>query len=304
MIRLKAGKICGGFGSLRFHLLQVASAFIIACAGAAICFGAISMVGINLGASYAILIGMFTLPVAQGGSLSTASVLTLGLVFGLKHAVEADHIAAVSAIVTERKSLLSSSIVGGLWGIGHTISLLAAGILVLLLDIQIGRKAELALEFCVAIMLIALGANAIRKLKRGATLHIHQHHHGGHAHLHPHIHDGAPEPHSHTHHGLRMNARPVLVGMMHGLAGSAAVLLLVLSKTSSPLTGLAYIAAFGVGSIGGMLAMSVLVSLPVQLTAKRFLRANIAVRLLAAIFSVGFGLFMVYEISILEGLFA
>lgn len=237
-------------------------------------------------------------------SLSTASVLAFGFVLGLKHAVEADHLAAVSTIVSERKSLLGSMLVGGLWGVGHTISLLVAGILVILLDIEISARAALSLEFCVGLMLVALGANALRKLARGGHLHLHVHRHGGRAHVHPHIHDnGIAETEPHTHHGLGPGMRPLVVGMVHGLAGSAALMLLVLSTISEPLAGFIYIVVFGVGSIGGMMLMSALVSLPLYLTATRFKRANLMMRGLAGLFSLSFGLFMIYEIGVAGSLF-
>ncbi|MGA9772699.1 MAG: sulfite exporter TauE/SafE family protein [Blastocatellia bacterium] len=282
------------------RVLPVASAFVIACAGAVICYEAIAGAGWNLSA----LFGLFTNSFSQGTTLSTASVLTFGLVFGLKHAIEADHLAAVSTIVSQRKSILSSSLVGGLWGIGHTISLLIAGVVVLVLHVKIGEKTALALEFCVALMLIALGANALRKIVRGGKLHMHAHNHGEHAHLHPHIHEQSGELSEPMHHGFRFNARPILVGMVHGLAGSAALMLIVLSTVSSPVIGLLFIAVFGIGSIGGMLLMSALVSLPLQLTANRFGKTHRAVQVLAAMFSLGLGVMMVYEIGFLEGLFS
>lgn len=220
-----------------------------------------------------------------------------GFVLGLKHAVEADHLAAVSTIVSERRSLLSSSLVGGLWGVGHTISLFVVGLAVILFQFQISAGTAQALEFCVGVMLVALGVNALRKLKRGSHLHLHVHQHGEHRHVHPHIHDGAPERDPHTHHGLRLGARPLLIGMMHGLAGSASLMLLALSNISSPLVELVFIVIFGVGSIGGMMLMSALVSLPIYLTTKRFKRAHLALNGLAGLFSLSFGLFMIYEIG-------
>jgi MFS family permease len=236
-------------------------------------------------------------------TLSTASVLTFGFVLGLKHAVEVDHLAAVSTIVSERKSLLSSLLVGGLWGVGHTISLLIAGILVIVLHVQISERMALFLEFMVGLMLVALGANALRKLWRGGHLHLHVHQHGGRAHIHPHIHDGKPETDTHTHHGLRPGMRPLVVGMVHGLAGSAALMLLVLSTIEAPLIGLLYIVVFGLGSIGGMMLMSALVSLPLYLTATRFTRANLMMRGLAGLFSLSFGLFVIYQIGVAGNLF-
>lgn len=235
--------------------------------------------------------------------LSTMSVLTFGFVLGLRHAVEADHVAAVSTIVSERKSILSSSLVGGLWGVGHTVSLLIAGVAVILLGVEIGDRTKLALEFCVGLMLVALGANALRKLARGGHIHLHAHRHGGRAHVHPHVHGGAREDSPHTHHGLRLDTRTLVVGMIHGFAGSAALMLLVIPTVESPLVGLLFIAVFGVGSIGGMMLMSALISLPMYLTASRFNRANLALRGMAGLFSLSFGLFMVYKIGYLDGLF-
>jgi hypothetical protein len=236
-------------------------------------------------------------------SLSTASVLAFGFVLGLKHAIEVDHLAAVSTIVGERKSLLGSLVVGGLWGVGHTISLLVAGILVILLHVEISERVAAALEFLVGLMLVALGANALRKLWRGGHLHLHVHRHGGREHIHPHIHDGSPETDTDTHHGLHPSMSPLLVGMVHGLAGSAALTLLVLSTISQPLVGFLYIVVFGIGSIGGMMIMSALVSLPLYLTATRFNRANLMMRGLAGLFSLSFGLFMIYEIGFAGRLF-
>src|SRR2546426_434191 len=136
------------------------------------------------------------------GSLSIVSLLALGFVLGLKHAVEADHLAAVSTLASERRSLLSSSLVGALWGLGHTISLLAAGVAVILLHFKISERTSQGLELCVGIMLVLLGVNALRKLARGGHLHVHVHEHGGHLHAPPHLHDGIHEDEPHTHHGL------------------------------------------------------------------------------------------------------
>jgi nickel/cobalt exporter len=278
------------------RVLPVAGAFVVTCAGVAICWSAVAQSGLDFSAWGKGAAG-------PAGPLSTAGLLGIGLVFGLKHALEADHLAAVTTIVSERKSVWSSSLVGGLWGIGHTISLLVAGVAVILLHLQIGEKTALALEFCVALMLIALGVNALRKLRRGGTLHVHVHQHGGHTHAHPHLHGEAPEADEATHHGFRLNARPLLVGMVHGMAGSAALMLLVLSTIPSAALGFAYIGVFGLGSVGGMMLMSALVGLPMHLTAARFTRANLALRALAGTFSLGFGLFMVYNIGFVDGLF-
>ncbi|MEP7340659.1 MAG: hypothetical protein ABI977_23205, partial [Acidobacteriota bacterium] len=287
-------KLPEGAGGL-VRTLPIASAFVIAAAGAAICYGALKQAGVDLSA-------MWNQAQGPGASVSAASILGLGLILGLKHALEADHMAAVATIVSERRSIFSSSLVGALWGVGHTISLLIAGVVVILLRLEIKPRVAMALEFGVALMLVWLGANVIYKLMRGGKVHLHAHQHGGHKHFHPHVHDGAPEPQTETHHGFRLGMRPLIVGMIHGLAGSAALMLLVLSTIPSPALGFVYILIFGLGSIGGMMLMSALVGLPVHFTALRFERANFAMRALAGTFSLGFGVFMAYEIGFVEGL--
>lgn len=226
-------------------------------------------------------------------------LLGTGFVFGLKHALDADHLAAVSTIVSERKTWWSSSLVGGLWGIGHTAALLLAGSVVLLFKIPISPHLESALEAGVGLMLIGLGVNALVKIARGGTLHLHQHEHGGHQHIHPHLHDKAAAkqhaPHDESHHGYKLGQRPLWIGLLHGLAGSAALMLLVLTTIQSTFVGFLYIAIFGLGSIGGMMLMSSLLSLPFHLTAARFTRLNIVARLAASVFSIGIGLLMLWE---------
>jgi sulfite exporter TauE/SafE len=237
-------------------------------------------------------------------STSTAAILGFGFTLGLKHAVEADHLAAVSTIVTERRSLLSSAIVGGIWGLGHTISLVVAGIFVLLLDFQISERTERILEFCVGVMLFLLGLNVLRKLVSGGTLHFHAHEHGSHAHVHPHLHEKGVKDEPHMHHGLSFSPRPLVIGMIHGLAGSAALMLLVIPTIESRPMGLLYIVIFGIGSIGGMMLMSFLVGLPFTLTALRFNRFNYLLQSVAGLISVGLGLYIIYEKGVVEGLFA
>lgn len=236
--------------------------------------------------------------------LSTVSVLGLGLVFGLKHALDADHLAAVSTIVSQRKTVWGSSLVGLLWGVGHTASLLAAGVAVIVLRVEITDRIAGVLELCVALMLIGLGGRALWALARGGHVHLHAHAHGGVVHLHPHVHDVAPDADPHTHHGVPLGVQPLLVGMVHGLAGSAALMLLVLSTIPSAILGFAYIAVFGLGSIGGMVLMSALVSLPVHLTAARFTRVHLVARGLAGAFSLSCGLLMAYDIGTGFGFFA
>jgi sulfite exporter TauE/SafE len=234
---------------------------------------------------------------------STFAVLALGFFLGLKHAVEADHLAAVSTIVSERKSLWSAAIVGGIWGMGHTISLVIAGILVLLLNFEISEKTERMLEFGVGIMLLFLGLNVFRKIMKGGNIHFHAHEHGSREHVHPHLHEVEKIDEKNSHHGLKFSPRALFIGMIHGLAGSAALMLLVVPTIHSRPLGLLYIIIFGVGSIGGMMIMSFLVGLPFHLTASRFNRFNNLLQGAAGLISIVVGLMIVYEKGVTEGLF-
>src|SRR6185369_3950702 len=223
--------------------------------------------------------------------LSTFSVLAIGFVLDLQHATEADHLAAVSTIVSEKKNLFTASIVGGLWGVGHTISLFAVGLLVILLKFEISTSLETKLEACVGGMLVLIGLNALRKLRQASKVHIHSHEHDGHKHIHIHAHeDESPAP---SHH--RLSPRSILIGMVHGLAGSAALMLLVVPTIDSRGLALAYILIYGVGSIGGMMAMSFLIGLPFHFTAGRFDVLNRGIRLVAGVFSLGLGLMIMYD---------
>ncbi|HEY0461572.1 MAG TPA: hypothetical protein VGC97_20715 [Pyrinomonadaceae bacterium] len=234
---------------------------------------------------------------------TTFAILGFGFVLGLKHATEADHLAAVSTIVSERKSLWSSTLIGGLWGVGHTISLFLAGIFVLLLDFKISEQTERALEFCVGIMLTFLGLNVLRKLLKGGKFHFHAHEHGVRQHVHPHIHAPGQEPETDSHHGLKFSPRALVIGMVHGLAGSAFLMILILQTIESRIVGLFYVIVFGVGSIGGMMLMSFLVGLPFHFTAAKFNRLNYILQSVAGLFSIAWGLYILYEKGVTEGLF-
>jgi high-affinity nickel permease len=222
--------------------------------------------------------------------LTVVSVLMIGLLLGLQHAIEADHLAAVSTIVSEKKSLLSASIVGGFWGIGHTISLFLVGLAVIVLKLQIPEGFERTLEACVGVMLVMLGANALWKLFTAKKFHAHAHTHGEREHLHFHTHEDEKEEQHH-----RFGPRSIFIGMLHGLAGSAALMLLLIPTIPSPALALIYILVFGFGSILGMMAMSFLIGLPMHFTVNRFAALNRTIRLSAGIISVGLGALILYE---------
>lgn len=221
--------------------------------------------------------------------MSGLLTLVLGFLLGVKHAFEADHVIAVSTIVTEQKNPLKAALVGTFWGIGHTTTLFIVGLLVLLLKIQIPEKVALSLEFVVGIMLVLLGAYTIYKTR--FTLHVHKHEHKkGIQHEHPHWHSKA----DHKHHAS------FLIGSIHGLAGSGALMVLVLSTISSLIEGLYYILLFGIGSIAGMSIMSLVVGLPFIYSAKRYPNIEKYLRLVAGVLSILFGGFVMYKIGSLE----
>ncbi|HEY1404778.1 MAG TPA: hypothetical protein VGB05_11660, partial [Pyrinomonadaceae bacterium] len=293
------------------RVLPVASALVVACLGAALCYEALGQAGIHL--SDLLNSGAIGGETQAGGEQTLASVgawavLGLGLVFGLKHATEVDHIVAVTTIVSEQRNLLRAALVGALWGAGHTISLIAVGIVVLALRVAIPELVADWLEFGVALMIIGLGLSAFVRVlrRRRPDVHVHEHVHDDrpHAHIHFHEegtqHDGSDTPHTHA--VARLGLKPLLVGAMHGLAGSAALTLLVLTQIASPLVGLLYLSVFGLGSILGMLLMSCLVGLPFVLGARKLTRMNYALQATASVLSIAFGLWYAYEIGTASGL--
>jgi high-affinity nickel permease len=234
--------------------------------------------------------------------LQVLSILGVGFVLGLRHALDADHLIAVSTIVSERKRFWSSSFVGVLWGLGHTASLLGVGLLVIAFHVQIPEKIALFMEFAVALMLILLGVNVLWKMKKGATFHVHTHEHDHRLHIHPHLHE-VNEGTQHIHHASsKVDKKPFFIGMIHGMAGSAALMLVVLATISSRVLAVLYIAIFGLGSVGGMFLMSALIGLPFSMTSQHT-RLNNVVRTSAGIISVCFGLFYAWQIGVVEGLF-
>jgi cytochrome c biogenesis protein CcdA len=221
---------------------------------------------------------------------SMFATMGLGFVLGLKHATEADHLAAVSTIVSERRSLWQSSAIGLLWGIGHTGSLLAAGVVVLGLGVVIPESVANSLELVVALMIVFLGMRLLR-------MHVRTHSHRGRSHVHLHFRD---EQNADNEHSGLPGWRPVLVGIVHGLAGSATLTLLVLSqvaRSGGVGFGFAYLVVFGLGSIGGMLIMSTLIGLPFFLGVRFFERSYHPLRLLTGILSTTFGAAYAWEIA-------
>jgi sulfite exporter TauE/SafE len=187
-------------------------------------------------------------------------------------------------------------LVGLSWGIGHTLTLFAVGFAVLVFKLTIPDRLSLSLEFVVGLLLVILGVPLIWQLVVSKT-HVHLHQHGDKRHIHGHFHHDIP---SHDHQHIR---KPLLMGMVHGLAGSGALTLLVVSSMSSVAQGLVFLLVFGVGSILGMMLFSGLIGLPFRLTAGLSLRLNLWVRGAAGLISMTLGLFIMWQTAFVADLF-
>ena len=228
------------------------------------------------------------------------AIVGLGFVLGLRHALDADHVIAVSTIVADTQSLLKAASIGALWGVGHTLTLSLVGLLILFGKVSIPESWSHIAELFVGLMLVYLGFTTLLKLRR-ERLHAHHHRHGSLEHTHFHSHSQS-QVHDHSHPG-RISWKPLYVGMIHGLAGSAALLLLVLSSIRSPWYGLFYIMLFGMGSIVGMILISLALGLPLVWTARSLERGYHNIGLVAGVASVILGAWLIFEIGFLEGVF-
>lgn len=242
-------------------------------------------------------------------SSGALAALVLGLLLGLKHATDADHVVAVSTIVSEYRNAWRGLWVGASWGLGHTTPLLILGTVILLMKERVADRYEAVapfLEFGVGIMLVLLGLQVFWNL-RHRLIHVHEHGHPQDPHSHLHTHELATPPGSH--HGFFQPGKPFfrlksyVVGVVHGLAGSAAVMLVVLTTdvVSSFMVGLLYILLFGVGTIVSMAAITLLMGIPFAISG-RFERVNRAIARMAGTASILFGLFLMYELAFVEGL--
>ena len=239
--------------------------------------------------------------------LDVITILGVGLVFGLKHATEVDHVVAVSTIVSQQRNLWRSTLVGAMWGAGHTASLLITGVIVLSLRIAIPQRVSNWLEFGVALMIIGLGAIALwRSLLKRNDVHVHEHSHDGVSHVHIHFHESQTSHQAqrqHSHAVSSVGLKPLLIGAVHGLAGSGALTLLVLTQIQSAWVGFFYLGVFGLGSVLGMIVMSGLVGLPFALTSRNVGRVHRHLQTSAASLSIAFGLWYAYATGLASGLF-
>ncbi|MEW6242333.1 MAG: sulfite exporter TauE/SafE family protein [Chloroflexota bacterium] len=229
------------------------------------------------------------------------ATLALGFALGIKHALDADHVVAVSTIVSQYRNPFRATLAGVFWGIGHTTTLLLVGIAVIGFKLAIPDQLALSMEFLVGIVLVILGFQTLWQfLPRKKHAHIHDH--GDEMHAHEHAHSPVKGEENVQHHALRQH-KSLLIGMLHGLAGSAALMLLVLSTIQSAWEGVVYILIFGVGSILGMMVISTLIGLPFSLSSGRFKSINQVIKFAAGTLSVTLGIFVMVNIGFVEGLF-
>ncbi len=225
---------------------------------------------------------------------SYAAILGFGFLLGLRHALDADHLAAISTVLAERPSFWESGAVGFWWGIGHTTTLLLVGAVVLALDISISEPFEVIAESGVGLLLIALGVTLAWKLYRDRW-HVHSHHHDDGPHVHFHSHR-QQDDHRHRH-WMAGSIRPLCIGMVHGLAGSAALMLIVLSSTHELGSGLFSIVVFGVGSIVGMMAIGLTISLPLVYSLAASRRLFVGLQGCAGVASICIGVWMLARMT-------
>ena len=259
------------------------------------------------------------------GSLTT--VILLGFFLGMRHASDPDHVIAVTTIVSQRRRVTHGALIGIFWGFVHTLTILLVGAAMILFGVVIPARIGLSMELCVALMLIILGILTLSGIiqranqvptKIGALQDLsHAHHHSHGDYVHSHLHSHEPGTHSHEEEetplswldrkfgemGVFQLLRPILVGSVHGLAGSAAVTLLVLTTIRSPLWAIAYLLVFGVGTIVGMMVITATIAVPFAYGENKFGRFHRYLRISSGLVSLGFGILLGYQIGFVSGLF-
>jgi high-affinity nickel-transport protein len=244
-----------------------------------------------------------------------------GFLLGMRHATDADHVIAVTTILNRSRRFVDATVIGAIWGMGHTVTVVVVGMLIIVFGIVIPPAVGLGMEFAVALMLIALGilnlTGTMRRLTERFTPPAPLH---GHAHEHRHAHEPGDDPHAHGHAHLHGHGsdpgllstfgwfqlgRPLAVGLVHGLAGSAAVALLVLTDLAINDRGQAmiYLVIFCAGVAAGMAILTTFIGLPFLVSSARSDRINRWLTIGSGVLSLAFGLYLAYQIGIVDGLF-
>ncbi|HET7520323.1 MAG TPA: high-affinity nickel-transport family protein [Candidatus Limnocylindria bacterium] len=244
-----------------------------------------------------------------------------GFLLGMRHATDADHVIAVTTILNRSRRFVDATVIGAIWGLGHTVTVVVVGMLIIVFGIVIPPAVGLGMELGVAIMLIGLGilnlTGAMRRLTERFTppapLHGHSHEHlhshaegeDAHRHGHAHLHGHGTAPGLVETFGWFQLGRPLAVGLVHGLAGSAAVALLVLTDLAINDRGqaMAYLVIFCAGVAAGMAILTTLIGLPFMVSQARSERINRWLTIGSGVLSLAFGLYLAYQIGIVDGLF-
>jgi high-affinity nickel permease len=252
--------------------------------------------------------------------LGLLSILAIGFFLGMRHATDPDHVIAVTTIVSNQRNSLRAALIGAFWGLGHTVTIFVVGAGIILFNIVIPVRLGLSMELSVAIMLIILGVVNVRAFLRATPAapastdhceiaHSHPHTHGGFVHTHAHVHDPVPdEPlnwidRTFGKNSLYQYLRPFVIGVVHGLAGSAAVALLVLGTIQNVHWAIAYLLIFGVGTIAGMMVITMSLASAFRVVGKTRQKFSQRLAFASGLLSLGFGLFVAYKICIVYGLF-
>jgi len=258
--------------------------------------------------------------------ISFLSIIAIGFFLGMRHATDPDHVIAVTTIVSRQNKIGRAALTGAFWGVGHTLTILAVGSAIIVFGLVIPARVGLSMEFSVALMLVILGAMNVMAFLRSArsvakiqgsaaTVHSHHHSHGDYIHTHPHGH--GPESHPHAPEntpvarmdrwfgkmGVYRQLRPLLIGIVHGLAGSAAVALLVLTTIRDPRWAVAYLLIFGVGTVAGMMLITMSIASAFHFFGRRHANFSVRLGLASGLLSLVFGLVLVYQIGFTSGLF-
>jgi len=254
------------------------------------------------------------------------TVVGIGFLLGIRHATDPDHVIAVATIVSRQRSIRHAGLIGILWGLGHTLTILFVGAAIILFNLAIPPRIGLTMELAVGLMLVLLGVLNLTGITQWITnwstpvhnhagvIHSHTHRHG--EDFHKHVHGHAPDVHIHLEPlpqdspqtalqriGMYQLLRPLVVGIVHGLAGSAAVALLVLTTIRDPRWAIAYLLVFGLGTIAGMMLITMVIGAPFAYTGKRFAPFNRGLGVVSGLVSVAFGLFITFHIGFVDGLF-
>jgi len=256
------------------------------------------------------------------------AVLAIGFFLGMRHATDPDHVIAVSTIVSRERTIAKAGLIGMLWGVGHTATILAVGTAIILFGLAIPARLGLTMEFSVGLMLILLGALNLSGAMKwvGEKFapshpplfgeHVHVHGHGAHVHFHRHIHGPGEEHHGASlllphwlrapfaRLGLYYSLRPLLIGIVHGLAGSAGVALLVLGTIREPRWAVFYLLVFGVGTIAGMMLITAAIAVPFSLASYKMVWLHRGLVTGSGLLSFTFGLFVSYHVGFVDGLFS